>query len=163
MHSPEEREKALALLAIKPPMRVAEETGIPYTTLRDWLAERCKEDPTFVDYRNKKKQEFVDNAWEIIETGNKLLKTKLERALTAEEQINDILAKARESSELDKEDVANLVKYLGKLNVDNMGQVTTVIGTLYDKQALINKESTVNHGVDSNFEKLLKSLQGEEM
>jgi len=162
-YTDEQREKALAMLMTMSFKAVSESLDIPENTLRDWNKNAEKINPEFVELRKKKKEEFVEKSWSIIEKANRLIEKKLDRALSAEEDIENIIEKAKRSENLDKDDIVALTKNIHKLGIENIGQVSTVIGTLYDKQALINKEATVNHGTDASLEEVLRGLQGEEM
>ena len=159
----DEKEQALAMLTTMSYKEVSKQLEIPENTLRDWKKREEKINPEFVKLRTKKKEEFVNSAWNIIEKANKLIERKIERALSIEDDIDDLIKKAKRNQDLSKEDILLLNKNINKLSIDNIGQVSTVIGTLYDKQALINKEATVNHGVDESLESVLKNLQGDEM
>lgn len=162
-YTDEQKEQALAMLTTMSFKAVSKSLKIPENTLRDWKNNAEKINPEFVKLRNKKKEEFVEKSWSIIEKANKLIEKKLDRALSAEEDIENIVKKAKNSENLEKDDIANLIKNIHKLGIENIGQVSTVIGTLYDKQALINKEATTRLGADKELEEVLKNLQGEEM
>lgn len=162
-YTDEQKEQALAMLINMSFKDVSKNLNIPENTLRDWKKNEEEINPEFVKLRNEKKKEFVEHAWSIIGKANKLLEKKIDRALSIEEDIAEILQKLKNNEQLEKDDVAFLVKNINKLGMDNIGQVSTVIGTLYDKQALINKEATVNHGADKELEEVLKKLQGDEM
>ena len=162
-YTDKQKEQALAMLTIMSYKEVSKKTDIPETTLRDWKNREEKINPEFVKLRTKKKEEFVNSAWNIIEKANRLIERKIDRALSIEDDIDSIISKAKKNKDLAKEDFILLTKSINKLGIDNIGQVSTVIGTLYDKQALINKEATVNHGVDESLESVLKNLQGDEM
>lgn len=162
-YSDEIKEKALAMLTTMSYKEVSEKLDVPDTTLRDWKNNAEKINPEFVKLREEKKKEFVEDAWDIIGKANKLLKKKIDRALSVEDDIEKIMDKARNNEELEKDDFVALTKNIHKLGIDNIGQVSTVIGTLYDKQALINKEATVNHGASGTLEDVLRSITGDEM
>lgn len=162
-YTDEQKEQALAMLTTMSFKAVSKSLKIPENTLRDWKNNAEKINPEFVKLRNKKKEEFVEKAWNIIGKANLLIEKKLDRALSAEEDIKNIVEKAKDSESLEKDDIANLIKNIHKLGIENIGQVSTVIGTLYDKQALINKEATSCIGADASLEEVLSRLQGEEM
>ena len=162
-YTDEQKEQALAMLTTMSFKAVSKSLKIPENTLRDWKNNAEKINPEFVKLRNKKKEEFVEKAWNIIGKANLLIEKKLDRALSAEEDIKNIVEKAKDSESLEKDDIASLIKNIHKLGIENIGQVSTVIGTLYDKQALINKEATSCIGADASLEEVLSRLQGEEM
>lgn len=162
-YTDEQKEQALAMLTTMSFKAVSESLKIPENTLRDWEKNAEKTNPEFVELRNEKKKQFVENAWTIIEKANRLIEKKLDRALSAADDIEEIMEKARNNDNLEKDDIVALTKNINKLGIENIGQVSTVIGTLYDKQALINKEATSRLGADKELEEVLKNLQGEEM
>ena len=162
-YTDEQKEQALAMLTTMSFKAVSKSLKIPERTLRDWKDTEEKINPEFAELRNEKKKQFVESSWRIIEKANQLIEKKIDRALSAEEDIDKIMKKAKGNESLDKDDIVALTKNINKLNIENIGQVSTVIGTLYDKQALINKEATVNHGADASLEEVLRGLQGEEM
>ena len=162
-YTDEQREQALAMLITMSFKEVSSSLNIPERTLRDWKENEEKINPEFAELRNEKKKQFVESSWRIIEKANKLIEKKIDRALSAEEDIDKIMKKAKGNESLDKDDIVALTKNINKLNIENIGQVSTVIGTLYDKQALINKEATSCLGADKELEQVLKNLQGEEM
>ena len=162
-YTDEQKEQALAMLTTMSFKAVSKSLKIPERTLRDWKDTEEKINPEFAELRNEKKKQFVESSWRIIEKANKLIEKKIDIALSAEEDIDKIMKKAKGNESLDKDDIVALTKNINKLNIENIGQVSTVIGTLYDKQALINKEATTRLGADKELEEVLKNLQGEEM
>jgi hypothetical protein len=162
-YTDEQKEQALAMLTTMSFKAVSKSLKIPERTLRDWKDTEEKINPEFAELRNEKKKQFVESSWRIIEKANKLIEKKIDIALSAEEDIDMIMKKAKSNESLDKDDIVALTKNINKLNIENIGQVSTVIGTLYDKQALINKEATTRLGADKELEEVLKNLQGEEM
>lgn len=134
-YSPEIVERALALLATTNNIcEVAKKMNLPESTVRDWAKQNKDK---FEKLRTKKKQEFVENAWRIIEKANKLLEKKLDVALKNQGELDELLAKMR--GEIDYKKLAEKVK---AIKIDNLSNLTTTIGTLYDKQALCNREET---------------------
>lgn len=134
-YSPEIVEQALALLAINDNVAdVAKQLNLPESTIRDW-AKQSKDNLDAI--RNQKKREFVNNAWRIIEKANRLLEKKLDVALKNQSELDELLAKMR--GDIDYKKLAEKVK---AIKIDNLSSLTTAIGTLYDKQALCNREET---------------------
>ena len=123
------RQEALARLAVTDNVsQVARDMKLPDSTVRQFIIDEEKKDDGFKKLREQKKKEFVDKAWEIIQTGQDIL-------------LRD-LKKAKENG----------------IPVD-ISKISTVIGTIYDKQALANNESTMNLGGET-FEKFLKQVEG---
>lgn len=162
-YSDMQKEQALAMMVTMPISEVSRVLGINDNTLRRWRDNQNNINPELVDFRKEKKMQFVENAWKIIGKANDLLEKKLDRALNAEEDIEKVLSKARVDSEIEKADIDLLIKNIGKLGTFNFAQLSSIIGTLYDKQALVNKEATIGLGADVGLEEILKNLQGDEM
>lgn len=163
-HKDELKEKAFALLVSNNASYVAKELGLPYSTVKTWENKFIKEgrkkiangetsqndEDNLVKLRNKKREEFVNSAWENIELADKLIKRKLKRALEQEDQIDELIAVANE--ELDEEESEKnrsnekkrqrICSKIDALKLDNLSQISTTLGTLYDKQALANGEAT---------------------
>ncbi len=133
-------EQALALYATCGNIEtVSKELNIPSNTIWVWLHSEKNKDK-FEELRNKKKQEFVENAWRIIGKANELLERKLDIALSNQVELQDLLANVR--NQLTAPEYNELVKKIKAIEIDNLSNLTTAIGTLYDKQALCNKEAT---------------------
>lgn len=162
-YSDEKREQALTMLLTMSYKDVSEALNIPERTLRDWKDNEEKINPEFAELRKKKKEEFVKKSWEIIEKANKILEIRLDRELEQERNLDMMLKAIEENPDIDTEEVVSLKRAMQRIKIDSLSQLTTTIGTLYDKQALINREATINHGADASLEEVLKNLQGEEM
>ena len=120
------KEKALAMLATNNNLsEVARNLGINESTLRTWKNSNNDE---FTKLRTKKKEEFVNRAWEVISLGQKILIRDLKTAIKSGKAID-------------------------------LGKLSTIIGTMYDKQALANNESTANIGI--TVEELLKKVESD--
>lgn len=108
----------------------------------------------FEQLRTKKKREFVEKAWSNIEAGNKLIQRRFERALDNEDAIDSLLSEIMSlpNTELSTEQKKALAKKLSNIRLDDVGKIAITLGTLYDKQALANKEPTNIEGQVKKFE-----------
>lgn len=154
-YSDKDREEALAMLVIDGVSAVARKTGIPKATLSQWKngKVKCTEQSAknYEQLRTEKKKEFVENAWKSIRLANELIERQLQRALKQEAEINNILDTALEEiADSDMSETAKktarttLYKRIEALKIEDINKLSTTMGTLYDKQALANNESTVN-------------------
>ena len=162
-YSDEIKEQALALLVSKSLQEVSKQLKIPERTLRDWRDNEEKINAEFAQLRKEKKREFATKSWQLIEKANKILEIRLDRELNDEATIEALIKSLKENPEITQEEVIALRKAFQRIRIDSISQLTTMIGTLYDKQALVNKEATVNHGATKSLEDILKGLQGDEM
>lgn len=173
------REKALALLIVNNNVAyVAEKLGLPYTTVRQWklnaekksgakfditktvkedksdnekknVKKECKLESNFVELRTKKKMEFIDKAWELIDDSIAVANKRIKRARTLEDNI-DIVASAiiknagkiTEATGIGWFSLLDLVKELNSMKSPKIGELSTMIGVMYDKQALSQGEAT---------------------
>lgn len=139
------KEKAYALLMAGNNVSfVSKQLGLPYTTVKSWEKGLEKKDDNFVELRNKKKEEFVKDSWKIINLAKTLLERRLARAITSEDDLDELVA---EITELDYKELTDsqrkgLYAKVAAIKVEDVGKIATVLGTLYDKQALANKEAT---------------------
>ena len=129
------------------------ELGIPLTTVKDTV-DKNKNKPEFEELRTQKQAEFSNKASEIIEKGLLLLNRRLNRAIESEEELDDLIdevyfADKDEMSYTEKQAIINKIK---NLQVQNIKDITTAIGTLYDKRALSRGEMTQNVGFATNFD-----------
>ena len=144
------KEKAIALLTVNNSVSyVARELGLPRSTVKSWKeafdkeAEKSGED-NIAKLRQKKKEDFIKEAWGLIDLAQGVLEKRLKRARDNEESLDELVD---EISKLDYKTLTSqqrqaLYMKLAKIKVDDVKSLATVLGTLYDKQALANKEAT---------------------
>ncbi len=172
------KEKAFALLAVNNNVQyVAEALGLKYTTVKTWerqflarskeLEKKQGENPKgekettnsdeldLAKLRKKKKEEFVNDSWRLIGKIKTLLERRLERAIGSEDMIDELLA---EITSLDKKELTDaqrkaLYMKISTIKVESVKELAVVLGTIYDKQALANKEATtiVDGGIEVVF------------
>ena len=91
----ETKEKALAMVAVSNSISaVAQELGIPRSTLTSWIAEHeeaAAENGTasIAELRRKQKEHFVNDAWSNIRKSLSLIEERLDKALNAPEDPNN--------------------------------------------------------------------------
>lgn len=134
-YSEEVKEKALAMVAISNSISaVAQELGIPRSTLTSWIAEHEEDaaengNASIAELRRKQKENFVNDSWSNIRKSLSLIEERLDKALNAPEDPN---------------------------NEISLRELASIISTLYDKQALCAREATaiVEGNVTVRFEDL---------
>lgn len=150
------KEKALAMLATNNNItEIARELEIHESTLRTWRDNQ--KDDEFTNLRKEKKKEFIDGAWDIITKARKLLERRISRALENESELDNIISQLKEP--LTEEQKKALYGKISKLKLEDVGKLSTVLGTLYDKQALASNDPTVNLG-GATLEELVKKVEG---
>lgn len=104
------------------------------------------QDETEEQTQNEAKKNFSKKSWDNIDKAQRIIDRRLSRALDYEAEIDKIVETLADMGEDDlsyNEKQALLAK-LRKIKVSDLRDVVVLIGTLYDKQALANKESTMN-------------------
>lgn len=102
------------------------------------------EEKDLAKLRKKKKEEFVESAWTLIGQCETLIGRRIARALESENAIDELL---NEILMLDRKDLTepqrkSLYSKISAIKIENVKELAIVLGTLYDKQALANKEPT---------------------
>lgn len=166
------KEKAFALLACNNNAQVvADKLGLPYTTVKTWEKNWIRqaqerearqedetegtptksvtkstrfEDESLIELRKKKKEEFVEDAWGLIGKIRSLLERRLDRALDSENVLDELV---EEITKLDHKQLTDsqrkaLYCKMYAIKIESVKELAVVLGTLYDKQALANKEAT---------------------
>jgi len=144
-YSEEIRERAFALIAAgESCSAVARTLGIPRTTLKGWQdSQSTEEKESREELHRRHKERFAEDAWQTIHFGNEILTRRFERAARNEREMDRLLEAFLASAEtLSAEQLKALLKKFGELQLMDVGKVAVVMGTLYDKQALIAKEAT---------------------
>lgn len=164
----ETREQAFALLATNHGAAyVADKLKIPYSTVKTWEKKWLEEAKKNADksgkngkksleeLRSEKKESFVFSAWRSIEKATNLLEHRIDRALFNEMALDKLLEIALDAdiSKLSQTEKNAICSRLASLKLESTRELATVIGTLYDKQALANKEPTVNVGGELGLRK----------
>lgn len=146
--TPEEVTQVLTTYAITDNLReTSRQTGIPPTTVYD-IVNRYKGSKEFEELRAQKREEFSQRASRIVFKGLTLLERRYDKALDNEEEIEELIdvvmnADEKEDDITYKEKVA-IAKKLGRLELNTLSEITTSMGTLFDKMRLANGESTEN-------------------
>lgn len=146
----------------------AKQFNVSDTTVKD-IIERNYDD--FKKIQEEKKEDFLSRSNRIIDKMTNLLDRRVTRALDKEDEIDktidfiwDIDENAEDKDEkmTYKEKVA-LVKQLGRISLNSMNEITTSMGTVFDKTRILQggTESnetpsvTVNIVDNSNLEKAM--------
>ena len=131
----------------------ANDLGMAYSTVKD-IVQANWDKPEFVELRQQKTEEFTDKATEIIDKGLVLLKRRMERAIEEEESLDLLI---EHIDDLDEDEMSYnkkmaTINKIRAMQLHNIKDITTAIGTLYDKRALARGESTQNVGFTNNFD-----------
>lgn len=131
----------------------ARQLNMPSATVKDIVkANMDKEE--FLELRRQKENEFSDKASEIIDKGLMLLKRRMDRAIEEEETLDELIEEiwSMDDKEMSQQTKTATVNKIKNMQLHNLKDITTAIGTLYDKRALSKGEMTQNVGFATNFD-----------
>ena len=173
-YSDELKEQAYAMLVTNSMRYVSRELNIPVGTLAGWKKERDAKaieqgTDTIEQKRTKRKEMFVDKAWDIIDDALDVAKTRIVRAKNVESNVDIVAEELKKNAKVIEEQTGigwfallNLIKDLKEIKNFKLSEITTLVGTLYDKQSLANKEATVIMDGSMTIEGIIQKLEGEE-
>lgn len=151
--SDEKREQVKALLATGAAKNeVARKCKISWATV-DSIS---KENPDEIEsFREQKRMQFIDRLWNSMDKALGLADKRIEIALEASDKLDAIADKIGDS-ELDFKQKQELQNAISNLSTVPLGQISTFIGTIYDKHALMTGGKTADVGL--TFEDQLRGL-----
>ena len=126
--------------------------NLPLTTVKD-IVDKNKNAEEFESLRTQTEKAFAQKTTEIIEKGLLLLNKRLNRAIEHEEDLDDLIDEIwdMDEDEMSYKDKDKLINKIKTLQLQNIKDITTAIGTIYDKRALSRGESTHNVDFATNF------------
>jgi hypothetical protein len=143
----------LSYIATRNYNETARNLGMAVSSVKD-IVDNNKDKDEFVRLRMQKEDEFVDKATEIIEKGLKLLNRRMNRAIEEEETLDELIEEiwSMDDSEMSQQAKTAAVNKIKNMQLHNLKDITTAIGTLYDKRALARGETTQNIDFATNFD-----------
>ena len=126
--------------------KTAKEVGVSEATIRNW-AKAWEVDPEFKKLCDDKKEDFAEKAQEIIDSGLQLLKKRFDRALDFEDEMDEALQEIIDNGKMSKPTIKRITGEFMTLKLQRVSEITTAIGTLYDKRALSKGETTENTNI----------------
>lgn len=137
----------------------AKELGISDTTVKT-IIEKHKEE--FGKVKEQKKEEFSKKADRIVDKALELLERRYNKALKNEDELEELIGLIMSVDEKEedisyKEKVA-IAKKIGRIELNSLSEITTSMGTLYDKMRLAKGESTNNENIVVKMSDEMKEL-----
>ena len=162
-YTDEERENAFALYTLYGTFaRTSRETGIPAPTIQTWVNKQNKADGSIIAKRNENKQKFADKAWDTINKAHELLDKQLTTALERQDALDATLdAILHEGEGISPQQLKTLITEISRMKRPDYRELTTAIGTLYDKQALVMGDSTNNTAVSGGDAPVIIKFTGD--
>jgi len=182
-HGDEIKEKAFALLATGESVAATAKTlGLKYSTVKTWekkwsskkLAEPTQpstgagagegenppaetdapEDVSLEELRRVRKLNFAKKAWDMIEATQTLIERRIQRAIHKEDVLDELISMAAENTKLTADAREKIVNKISALRLDDLRALSSILATLYDKQALAIGDPTLNVEGAVKFEEL---------
>ena len=103
--------------------------------------------PTFEELRTLNKEQFIKDAGEIVSMSQQLVRHDLDYAIKHRAKIDraiEVLCALGER--ISPQELKVCVKVLTELKLPDIGKLSSVMGTMYDKRALAKGEPTENIG-----------------
>lgn len=120
-----------------------------------------KDKEEFVKLCAKKKEEFVEKANRIIDKATDLLERRLDTALENQDELDEIIDEVwnmNNSKDFNETKKKTIVNKIGKMQLNSLSEITTAIGTIYDKRNLAEGKATVNTDINIKMEKKVEEL-----
>ena len=142
-HTDETKELARARVAAGESLsRVARELGIAKSTLHTWLTQADRDGHQ--ESREKRKEKFIDKAWDVIDQALDLSSQKIRLATVSAERFEPLLQQLIEllqkREDVDAGQVRDIIKAVSQVMNIGLTEISTFTGTIYDKQAKANGE-----------------------
>lgn len=125
------------------------ETGrqlnLPESTVRKIIDDN-KDNEEFAILCEQKRDEFVDKADKIIYKATELLERRLDTALESQDEIEEMIQEVYNApdDEIKGAKKKAMVNKLSRLQLNALSEITTALGTIYDKRALAKGDPTSN-------------------
>lgn len=137
----------------------ARQLNLPITTVEKIYKEN-KEKEEFVKLCNEKKDEFVQDATRIINKATSLLEKRIDTALESQDELEDMIQEIWDAGEDEIKGAKKkaMINKLSRLQLNSLNEITTALGTLFDKRNLAEGKSTVNTDINIRMDKKVEEL-----
>ncbi len=143
----------------------ARNLGMAMTTVEKIVKEN-KDNPEFVKLCDETKKSFAEKATSIIDKGLELINRRLSVALDKQAELETLIEEidATSTEEMSYQAKINAINLIRETQIQKIKDISTTVGTLYDKRALAQGDSTQNINFATNSETFdkLASLSGYE-
>ncbi len=137
----------------------ARQLNIPVGTVED-IYKRNIDKEEFTKLRKEKNDEFIENASRIINKATQLLERRLDTALESQNELDKIIDQVFEIDEKDMNEKKKkaIITKIERIQLYNLSEITTALGTVYDKRNLAEGKSTVNTDINVRMDKKVEEL-----
>lgn len=141
--------------------KTAKEVGVSANTVKNVINRQKTENPEeFAKVCEEKKEEFQDKANRIIDKSLKLIERRIDRASDNEDELDEIIQMVWEQDKkvLNETQKKTIVNKVSKTQLNSLSELTTALGTLYDKMRLSKGEATENQSITIKMSDSIKEL-----
>ena len=112
------------------------------------------EDVSLDELRRVRKLNFAKKAWDMIEATQALIERRIQRAIHKEDVLDELISMVAENTKLTADAREKIVNKISALRLDDLRALSSILATLYDKQALAIGDPTLNVEGAVKFEEL---------
>ena len=133
--------------------------NIPVKTVEKIYKEN-KDKEEFAKLCIEKKDEFARKATAIINKATTLLERRLDTALNNQDELDEIIEKVWEMDKKDNNELQKkaIVNKINKMQLNSLSEITTALGTIFDKRNLSEGKSTINTDINIKMDKKVEDL-----
>lgn len=137
----------------------ARQLNMPQKTVED-IYKKNIEKEEFAKLHEQKKDEFVETASRIINKATNLLERRLDTALENQDELDEIIDQVWQMDKKDYNETQkkSIVNKIARMQLNNLSEITTALGTIYDKRNLAEGKSTVNTDINIKMDKKVEEL-----
>lgn len=137
----------------------AKQLNVPATTVEK-IYKQNKDKDEFVELCAIKKDEFIETASRIINKANTLLERRLNTALENQDELDEIIDQVWQMDKTDYNETQkkSIVKKISRMQLNSLSEITTALGTIYDKRNLAEGKATVNTDINIKMDKKVEEL-----
>lgn len=127
---------------------VSQKLNIPVSTLKTWWRQHPHDKDEYAEYRREVKKGFIETASKAIENGAELINRRMETALKHQQELDRLLDDVAKDDEMTATQKKELLAKIRSIELHKLSEISTAIGTLYDKRALAQGQSTENTTIE---------------
>lgn len=132
----------------------AKETGVCANSVKNIISKQKSENADeYAKVCEEKKELFSDRANRIINKSLDLIEDRIDTARENQVELEEIIQMVweQDKKELNETQKKTIVNKISKMQLNSLSELTTAMGTLYDKMRLANGESTENNKFEVNI------------
>ena len=137
----------------------ARQLNMPESTVEKIYKDN-KDKEEFVKLCGEKKEEFAEKATRIIDKATDLMEKRIDLATEHEDALEEIIDEIwmTDKKEMNESKKKALVAKIAGMQLYSIKELSTAIGTMYDKRALAKGESTTNASMTIKMDKKVEEL-----